>query len=74
MVTAAERAGEIIANVFLGERLLEEQDGVYEQLGLTVSREDRPTKEYPQGQEVYALTFPAREPDARADEESTDET
>ena len=61
MVTAADRAGEIIANVFLGERLLEEQDGVYEQLGVAVTREDRPTKEYPQGQEVYALTFPPRE-------------
>jgi hypothetical protein len=57
MVTAAELPREIIANVFLGERLREEQDGVYEGLGVTVSREYRPTKEYPKGQEVYALTF-----------------
>jgi class 3 adenylate cyclase len=57
MVTAASDAGEIVANVFLGERLLEEQDGVYEELGVVVSREHRPTKEYPQGQEVYPLTF-----------------
>jgi class 3 adenylate cyclase len=57
MVTAAELPREIIANVFLGERLRDEQDGVYEGLGVTVSREYRPTKEYPKGQEVYALTF-----------------
>jgi hypothetical protein len=30
---------------------------VYEALGVTVTREFRPTKEYPKGQEVYALTF-----------------
>jgi class 3 adenylate cyclase len=57
MVTAAERPREIIANVFLGERLREEQAGVYEALGVSISREYRPTKEYPKGQEVYALTF-----------------
>ncbi len=57
MVTAAAEPREIIANVFLGERLREEQDGVYEGLGVTVTREYRPTKEYPKGQEVYALTF-----------------
>jgi class 3 adenylate cyclase len=71
MVTAAGRAKEIIANVFLGERLLEEQDGVYEQLGVTVTREDRPTKEYPQGQEVYALSFADPGPDP-TDEEPAD--
>lgn len=57
MVTAAERPREIIANVFLGERLREEQAGVYEALGVSITREFRPTKEYPKGQEVYALTF-----------------
>jgi class 3 adenylate cyclase len=57
MVTAAEQPREIIANVFLGERIREEQEGVYEELGVTVTREYRPTKEYPRGQEVYALTF-----------------
>jgi class 3 adenylate cyclase len=57
MVTAATEPREIIANVFLGERLLAEVDGVYARLGVTVSREHRPTKEYPRGQEVYALTF-----------------
>jgi class 3 adenylate cyclase len=57
MVTAASQPQEIVANVFLGERLRDEQDGAYEALGVTVTREFRPTKEYPKGQEVYALTF-----------------
>jgi hypothetical protein len=57
MVTAAATPGEIVANVFLGERLRAEQDGVYAQLGVEVAREFRPTKEYPAGQEVFALTF-----------------
>jgi hypothetical protein len=30
---------------------------VYEALGVTVNKERRPTKEYPRGQEVYALVF-----------------
>jgi class 3 adenylate cyclase len=63
MVTAATDAREILANVFLGERLLEEQDGVYAELGVRVSREQRATKEYPQGQEVYTLTFDAEPAD-----------
>jgi class 3 adenylate cyclase len=66
MVTAAEMPREIIANVFLGERLRDEQDGVYEGLGVTVTREYRPTKEYPRGQEVYALTFDEGEGDHEA--------
>jgi class 3 adenylate cyclase len=57
MVTAAATPKEIVANVYLGERLREGQDGVYEALGVKVNREFRPTKEYPRGQEVYALTF-----------------
>jgi class 3 adenylate cyclase len=57
MVTAASLPQEIVANVYLGERLRDEQDGVYEALGVRVIREFRPTKEYPKGQEVYALTF-----------------
>ena len=57
MVTAASQPQEIVANVFLGERLRDQQDGAYEALGVTVTRELRPTKEYPKGQEVYALTF-----------------
>jgi class 3 adenylate cyclase len=57
MVNAATDPKEIVANVFLGERLLEEQDGTYAELGVSVHREQRATKEYPQGQEVYALTF-----------------
>jgi hypothetical protein len=57
MVTAAALPQEIVANVYLGERLRDGQDGVYEALGVTVTRELRPTKEYPKGQEVYALTF-----------------
>jgi class 3 adenylate cyclase len=57
MVSAASRPEEIVANVFLGEHLHEEQDRVYEALGMRSTRESRPTKEYPKGQEVYALTF-----------------
>lgn len=62
MVTAASLPSEIVANVYLGERLHAGQDGVYEALGVTATREFRPTKEYPKGQEVYSLTF--RDPDA----------
>jgi class 3 adenylate cyclase len=57
MVTAAARPQEIVANVYLGEHLHDEQDGIYRALGMTSSRESRPTKEYPAGQEVYALRF-----------------
>jgi class 3 adenylate cyclase len=57
MVTAASEPQEIVANVFLGERLRDEQEGAYAALGVTVTRQFRPTKEYPKGQEVYALTF-----------------
>jgi class 3 adenylate cyclase len=60
MVTAAARPKDIVANVFLGEHLHDEQDGIYEALGMTASRESRSTKEYPRGQEVYALTFEDR--------------
>jgi class 3 adenylate cyclase len=56
MVTAATTK-EILANVYLGRRLRDEQDGVYEALRVSVAREFRPTKEYPKGQEVYSLTF-----------------
>jgi class 3 adenylate cyclase len=76
MVTAAALPREIVANVFLGERLREGQDAAYEALGMTVSREFRPTKEYPKGQEVYALTFDGvrdvpDEADAEASEQPT---
>jgi class 3 adenylate cyclase len=57
MVTAASTPKEILANVYLGEHLHEQQDGTYEALGIASTREYRPTKEYPKGQEVYALTF-----------------
>jgi class 3 adenylate cyclase len=57
MVTAAAGPQEIVANVYLGEHLHDEEDGIYEALGMTATRESRPTKEYPRGQEVYALTF-----------------
>jgi class 3 adenylate cyclase len=57
MVTAATTPGEILANVYLGEHLHEQQDGIYEALGMASTREYRPTKEYPKGQEVYSLTF-----------------
>jgi class 3 adenylate cyclase len=58
MVDTAIEPAEIVANVFLGDRIHEEQEGVYAELGVTVSRDRRPTKEYPRGQEVYVLTFP----------------
>jgi len=57
MVNAAANAREIVANVYLGEHLHEQQDGVYRALGVKATREYRPTKEYPKGQEVYSLTF-----------------
>jgi class 3 adenylate cyclase len=57
MVTAAAGPREIVANVYLGEHLHDEQDGIYQALGMTASRESRRTKEYPKGQEVYALRF-----------------
>jgi class 3 adenylate cyclase len=57
MVTAASLPQEIVANVYLGERLHHEQDGVYQALGVDVTRAFRPTKEYPKGQEVYVLRF-----------------
>jgi class 3 adenylate cyclase len=57
MVTAASSPQEIVANVHLGERLHDDQDGAYEALHMIVTREFRPTKEYPRGQEVYVLTF-----------------
>jgi class 3 adenylate cyclase len=59
MVNAASRPQEIFANVYLGEHLHDEQDGIYQALGMTASRVSRPTKEYPKGQEVYRLTFDA---------------
>jgi class 3 adenylate cyclase len=66
MVTAAALPREILANVYLGKRLSEGREGIYEALGVTVTREFRPTKEYPRGQEVYALTFDGDEPDTGA--------
>jgi class 3 adenylate cyclase len=70
MVTAASLPHEIVANVYLGERLRHEQDGAYEALGVTVTREFRPTKEYPKGQEVYSLTFDGEAPtDTSEDDE-----
>jgi hypothetical protein len=72
MVTAAAEPQEIFANVYLGEHLHDEQDGIYEALGMTATRESRSTKEYPKGQEVYSLTFESGErSDAEHDTEST---
>src|SRR5918992_2446880 len=51
MVTAATRPGEIVSNVYLGEHLHDEQEGIYAALGMRATRESRPTKEYPRGQE-----------------------
>jgi hypothetical protein len=73
MVTAASEPQEIVANVFLGERLRDEQEGAYAALGVNVTREFRPTKEYPKGQEVYALTF-ATDGDGSVAEEVGGET
>jgi class 3 adenylate cyclase len=61
MVTAAAGPQEIVANVYLGEHLHDEQEGIYAALGMASTRESRPTKEYPKGQEVYALTFSGAE-------------
>jgi class 3 adenylate cyclase len=72
MVNAAIRPREIMANIFLGERLRAEQNGVYAGLGVTVTREHRPTKEYPRGQEVYALTFEHETPDQAAEPAEAD--
>jgi len=55
VTSAAPR--EVLANVNLGRRLRDEQDGVYQALGVSVSQEFRPTKEYPKGQEVYVIGF-----------------
>jgi class 3 adenylate cyclase len=57
MVSSAAGPGEIVANVHLGEHFHDEQRGIYDALGMSATRESRPTKEYPRGQEVYALTF-----------------
>jgi class 3 adenylate cyclase len=65
MVAAASEPQEIVANVYLGEHLHDEQDGIYAALGMTATRESRPTKEYPKGQEVYALTFDHQGPAAQ---------
>jgi class 3 adenylate cyclase len=73
MVTAASRPQEIVANVYLGERLHDEQNGAYEELGMTVTREFRPTKEYPKGQEVYALTFGTADPAANRERDEAAE-
>jgi class 3 adenylate cyclase len=62
MVTAASSPQEIVANVYLGERLRDEQDDAYAALGMTVAREFRPTKEYPRGQEMYVLSLDPTEP------------
>jgi class 3 adenylate cyclase len=67
MVTAAAKPQEIVANVHLGEHLHDEQSGIYEALAMTATRESRPTKEYPKGQEVYALTFAAGADSSRAE-------
>ncbi|HEX6009657.1 MAG TPA: hypothetical protein VFZ50_06075 [Actinomycetota bacterium] len=72
MVNAAIRPREIMANIFLGERLRAEQKGVYAGLGVTVTPEHRPTKEYPRGQEVYALTFELETPDQAAEPAEAD--
>jgi class 3 adenylate cyclase len=73
MVTAAAQPREIVANVYLGERLREGQDGVYEALGVRVTRELRPTKEYPRGQEVYALTFAQEGSELEPSDDEADE-
>ena len=42
MVNAASRPQEIFANVYLGEHLHDEQNGIYEALGMKATRESRP--------------------------------
>ncbi len=57
MRAAAAGPGEIVSNVYLGEHLHDEQDGIYAALEIRATRESRPTKEYPRGQEIYVLRF-----------------
>ena len=73
MVTAAALPKEIVANVFLGERLRDGQDAAYVALGMTVTREFRPTKEYPKGQEVYALAFDGAQHEPSETEETSEQ-
>ena len=56
MVSAASRPQEIFANVYLGEHLHDEQDGIYQALGMQATRETG-RRRSTQGQEVYVLTF-----------------
>jgi class 3 adenylate cyclase len=55
MVSAAAPY-EILANVFLAERLLRQGDNL-KPAGLTMTRTMRPSKEYPSGQEVCLVHF-----------------
>jgi hypothetical protein len=57
IVSAAAGPGEIVANVYNGEHLHDEQEGIFRALGMTATRESGTTKEYPRGQEVYVLRF-----------------
>ena len=57
MVTTTTEPAEIVANVSSATASGGEQEGVYAELGVAVRRERRPTKEYPNGQEVYVLSF-----------------
>ena len=56
-MAAGARAGETIANVHLGD-LLEEELRRREMPNLAVERATVATKEYPEGQEAYRLSFP----------------
>ena len=58
--------------MYLGRRLSAGQDNAYEALGVTVTRERRPTKEYPRGQEVYALVFDSGEERRVAEQDSSE--
>ncbi len=56
-MAAAAAPHEVLANVLLGRGLRDEQDGVYAALNVSIEQEFRPTKEYPKGQEVYAVRY-----------------
>jgi class 3 adenylate cyclase len=56
MVEATIKPGEILANVYLGSAFQAGKDEDYKDLRFDVSVEERSTKEYKEGQEIYVLT------------------
>lgn len=60
MVEATLVPGEILANVYYGgalEASIADKYEPFEEMGIVVERQYRPTKEYASGQEVYPISF-----------------